>query len=68
MTQHTTPTTEHERILRLVESMRKTQKAYFKDRRPSVLSEAKRLEREVDNEIRDHFKPGNKQATLDGIF
>jgi len=64
---HTTPPTEHERILRLIESMRKAQKAYFKGRRPADLSRSKHLEREVDNEIRDYFNPRNKQTTFAGM-
>ncbi len=43
---------ELKELAELVEKMRTTQRAYFRARKPEVLEESKRLEREVDEAIK----------------
>lgn len=47
-------------IIELAYNVRQKQKEYFKRYDRNVLSESKRLEKQLDAELEDYFHPGNK--------
>ncbi len=51
---------EQKEFMALVQQMRHAQKEYFRTRSPSVLEESKRLEKRVDEALRE----ANEQPTL----
>lgn len=50
----------------LVAKMRKSQKDYFRTRRPDILQESKRLEKSVDNAINE-LRDGTSAGLFDEL-
>ena len=47
-------------IIELAYNVRQKQKEYFKRYDRNVLSESKKMEKQLDAELEDYFPPGNK--------